>query len=71
MKATSTKSKKITLTMKESGAKVLQDAFHFSKTIARTVATKKRLTGEEAADYASALQRCLRRVRKAIENLDN
>jgi hypothetical protein len=70
MKATSTKSKTVTLKLKESGAKVLQDAFVFSKTIGRAVAEKKRLTGEDAANYAGALQRCLRRVRKALENID-
>lgn len=69
MKAKTTKRQTITLSMKQSGAKVLQDAFVFSKTISKAVAVAKHLDSEDAIAYATSLQRCLRRVRKALENV--
>jgi hypothetical protein len=68
MKALSAIEESVTLSMKGSGAEVLQDLFVFSKTIGKTVASKKGLTGDAATTYAAKAQRCLRRVRKALEN---
>jgi hypothetical protein len=68
MKATSAVEESVTLSMKGSGADVLQDLFVFSKTIGKTVASRKNLTGAAATEYAARAQRSLRRVRKALEN---
>ena len=68
MKATSTIEENVSLSFKGSGADVLQDLFHFSKTIGKTVAAKRGLTGDEADVYAARAQRTLRRVRHALEN---
>jgi len=68
MKATSAIEESVSLSMKGTGADVLQDLFVFSKTIGKTVAAKKNLTGDDATAYAAKAQRCLRRVRKALEN---
>lgn len=68
MNATSSIEEKVTLNLKGSGAEVLEDLFHFSKTIGKTVAAAKRLSGDEASAYAARAQRTLRRVRRALEN---
>lgn len=68
MKATSVIEESVTLSLKGSGAEVLQDLFHFSKTIGNTVAAKKGLDGDEATEYAERAKRTLRRVRRALEN---
>jgi hypothetical protein len=57
----------VSLNFKNSGAVLLKDAFKFSKTIGKTVAAKKGLTGQAASEYAASLQRALRRVRVALE----
>lgn len=59
----------VTLGLKASGANLFKDAFKFSKTIGKTVAAKKGLSGEAAAEYAASLQRALRRARIALENV--
>ena len=68
MKATSAIEESVTLSLKGSGAEVLQDLFVFSKTIGKAVASAKQLTGDEANEYVGKAQRCLRRVRRALEN---
>jgi hypothetical protein len=68
MKATSAIEENVTLSMKGSGADVLQDLFVFSNTIGNAVAAKKSLTGDAASEYAARAKRTLRRVRKALEN---
>ena len=68
MKAKTTIVENVSIAMKDSGANVLQEAFHYSKTIGKVVAEKLGLSGEEAAAKASEIQRTLRRVRLALEN---
>jgi len=68
MKATSAIEEQVTLSFKSSGAEVLQDLFHFNKTIGLAVAAKKGLSGGEATAYAERAKRTLRRARKALEN---
>jgi hypothetical protein len=58
----------VTLSLKASGASVFKDAFKFSKTIGKAVASKKGLHGNEADAYAGQLQRACRRVRIALES---
>lgn len=58
----------VSLHMKDSGAEVLQEAFKYSKTIGKAVATKLGLTGDDADAKAAQIQRTLRRVRVALEN---
>lgn len=60
----------VNLTMKDSGANVLAEAFAYSRTIGNAVASKLGLTGEEAKAKAGEIQRTLRRVRLAIENAE-
>ena len=70
MKATAKRAEVVTglsLNLKSSGAKVLQSAFKFSKTIGKAVAAKEGLSGEAATDRAGEIQRTLRRVRVALE----
>jgi hypothetical protein len=72
MKATATRANVVTgvnLALKASGANLFKDAFKFSKTIGKTVAAKKGLTGTQATEYAASLQRALRRVRIALESV--
>lgn len=70
MKATATRANVVSgvnLSLKASGANLFKDAFQFSKTIGKTVATKKGLRGAEAEEYAGQVQRALRRARIALE----
>jgi len=60
-------SRKVSLSMKDSGAAVLASTFKFSKTIGHAVAAKKGLRGQAATDAANEIKRTLRRVRIALE----
>jgi hypothetical protein len=71
MKANATKANVVTgvtLNLKSSGANLFRDAFKFSRTIGKAVASKKGLSGEAAADYAGQVQRACRRVRIALDS---
>lgn len=70
MKATTKITENISVSMKDSGAAVLEEAFKYSKTIGQAVANKLGLSGDEAAVKAAQIQRTLRRVRLALENRD-
>jgi hypothetical protein len=69
MKASTKETIHVSLGMKESGAEVLRDAFVYSKTIGKAVAAKKGLEGDEASEYASKVQRTLRRARIALDSI--
>lgn len=58
----------VTLSMKDSGADILAEAFVYSKTIAKAVVSKLGLSGDEAKAKTGEIQRTLRRVRLALEN---